>query len=37
VRDATLNATGILRKLNLDAPPTNRDCHRKLSTVAVQF
>ena len=35
VRDATLNATGIVRKLNLDAPPTKQDCHRKLSAVAV--
>jgi hypothetical protein len=37
VCDAMLNATGMLRKLNLDAAPTKRDCHPKLSTVAVQF
>jgi hypothetical protein len=37
VRDATLNATGMLHKLNLDAAPTKRNCHRRLPAVAVQF
>jgi len=37
VFDATINATGMLRKLNLDAAPANQDYHRKLTAVAVQI
>lgn len=37
VRYATINPIGMLRKLNLDAAPTKRNCHPKLPDVALQF
>ena len=36
-RDATLAASGNLRKLSLDVPSTKRDCQRNFPVVAVQF